>query len=418
MRRTVSLGLAAALLARRAPAARRAHVIVVGAGFGGATCAKYLRRLSPQCRVTLIDERAAFLTGPRRNLVIAGLAAPASIERRLETIAAAHGVAGIEARVREIDPVARKVITSTGKTYGADFIVAAPGIALRWDAIEGLNDATSAAMPHAWTGDDQVAALRLRLKGLADGTTLLISAPPNPYRCPPGPYERASLCAWALQASGRRHCKILIADAKDDFSKSALFKLEWDLLYPGMIDWQPRKDGGEVVRVDAAQGKVWRRGDTTALQVDLASIIPPQRAADLAAQSDLVDESGWCPVHAESFESTRHPGIHVLGDAAVAAPMPKSAFAANSQAKLCASAIAAAIDGSPPPQARFLNTCYSMVSAHEAISVSGYYAAANGRLTAVHEDISPLSAAPALRQREAAQAAAWYRNITTDSFGT
>lgn len=418
-RKVLQAGLAAAtLLPRRSfSATPRSRVIVIGAGFGGATCAKYLRHLAPQTQVLLIDRRSRFFTGPFSNLVVAGLRTARSIQRGAAEIGHAHAVETRVDEVTTIDPVTLTVSTASGKRFQADRLVVSPGIAMRWEAIEGLDAARSAAVPHAWTGDEQVLALRDRLKGVPDGGNILISSPPNPYRCPPGPYERASLMAYVLTRTGRRRTKIIIADAKDDFSKSGLFKLEWDALYPGMIDWVSRSKGGEVVRVDTATGEVWLRDAPKPVQTHLASVIPPQRAAQIAQRADLADESGWCPVRAENFESTRHAGIHVIGDAAIAAPLPKSAFAANSQAKLCAAAIAAELTGAPLPEARLLNTCYSMVSDHEAISVSGYYAAVDGKLSAISEGMSPLSGDEQLREREALQARAWYESITTDSFG-
>lgn len=416
---TAAIAAGAVTLLPRWPRAAAAapRVIVIGAGFGGATCARYLKELSPRTNVILIDARRAFYTGPQSNWVIAGLRAPAAIERRLDTIGHVHRVTVLRAAAVDLDPISRTVTLDSGRRLRAERIVVAPGIALRWDAIDGLDAAHSAAMPHAWLGDAQVLTLRERLARVPDGGTVLIGAPANPYRCPPGPYERASLIAHALTATGRGRTKILIADAKDDFSKSALFKLEWDTLYPGMIEWVPRANGGEVVRVDPGTGDVWLRGSPVAVRTDLASIIPPQRAADLAVRADLADESGWCPIDADNFESRRHPGLHIIGDACAGAPMPKSAFAANSQAKLCASAIAAALSGAPPPDARLLNTCYSLVSATEAISVSGLYASNNGKLTVVSEGMSPLNGDVALRQREARQAQDWYDSITADSFG-
>lgn len=418
-RRLLQAGLAAAgswpQLGRAATT--RARVIVIGAGFGGATAAKVLRLLSPKTEVLLIDRRPQFMTGPFTNLVLAGLRTPESITRATAEIGRAHGVETLIDDVVALDPVALTVTTAEHGILRADRLVVSPGIAMRWGAIEGLRADNSAAMPHAWLGDGQTLELRDRLDAVADGDTVLIAAPPNPYRCPPGPYERASLVAHRLRTTGRPRCKIVIADAKDDFSKSALFKLEWDALYPGMIEWLPRARGGEVVRVDPSTGEVWLRDAATSIATSLASIIPPQQAAALAREADLADESGWCPVHAETFESTRHAGVYVIGDAAIAAPMPKSAFAANSQAKLAASAIVASLNHAAAPAARLLNTCYSLVSDRVGISVSGYYGAVNGKLSVLSEGMSPLSGDEALREREAREAQAWYDNVTTDSFG-
>lgn len=419
-RRAVLQGLGAASIGLSLPAqaAAKARVIVIGAGFGGATCAKFLRRLAPNIDVLLIDARARWCTGPFTNLAITGLRSVDSITRSTAAIGRAHGLRTLVDEVTAIDPIAKTVTVAGGKRLHADRIVLSPGIAMRWGLIEGLTAEVSGAMPHAWTGDAQVQSLRDRLDTVPDGGTILISAPPNPYRCPPGPYERASLIAEHLLATGRKRCKILIADAKDDFTKRPLFLAEWDERYGAMIEWVSRTKGGEVARVDASTGEVWLRDQSASIGTHLASIVPPQQAAAIAKAADVSDESGWCPVHPQNFESTRHAGIHVIGDAAVAAPMPKSAFAANSQAKLCASAIAAALAGRPAADARMINTCYSLVAHDAAISVSGFYSAASGRIAIVSEGLSPLSPPDGLRAREAAQAHDWYESISTDSFGS
>lgn len=409
-----ALGAALPTLALARPKAR---VIVIGAGYGGATCAKTLRALSPHVDVLLIDARARWCTGPFTNLAVTGLTSVEHITHSTADIGRAHGVRTRVETVTAIDPVAMTVTLAGGERLKADRIVVSPGIGMRWGAIEGLTAELSGAMPHAWTGDAQVQALRDRIDALPDGATVLIAAPPNPYRCPPGPYERASLIAERLLTTGRKRCKILIADAKDDFTKRPLFLAEWDERYGGMIEWISRSKGGEVVRVDPATGEVWLRDQAASIGTHLASVVPPQQAAAIAGAADLADESGWCPVHPQRFESTRHAGIHMIGDATIASPMPKSAFAANSQAKLCAAAIAAALDGRAAPGARMINTCYSLVAHDAAISVSGFYSAASGRIAIVSEGLSPLSPPDGLRQREAAQAHDWYESISTDSFG-
>jgi len=410
------IGLGAALPLTGRAADLQARIVIVGAGFGGATCAKYLKRACPSASILLIDRRDRFFTGPFSNAAVSGLQPLARIERWSADSARAHGVAYLADEVVAIDPVSRRLDTRRHGPLDADRIVLAPGIDLRWDVIEGLNADNSALMPHAWLGDAQLPLLHGRLAALSDGATIVIAAPQNPFRCPPGPYERATLMAWALRQRGLRRCKILIADAKDDFSKRGLFESEWARLYPGVIEWIPRASGGEVLAAEPRHGRLkLRSGDW--VRADLASVIPPQHAASLAAQADLVDESGWCPVNPASFGSTRHAGIHVIGDAAVATPMPKSGFAANSQAKVCAAAIAAELQDRAPPPARLLNTCYSLVADDAAISVSGYYAAVEGRLSALSEGVSPLAGDATLRRQEAVQAEAWYRGLTTDSFG-
>ena len=249
--------LAAALLLPASTASARKRgprVIVVGAGFGGASCARQLRLYLPDADILLIDRQARFLTGPFSNGVIAGLDEVAMITRHTRDVATAHRVRVLIDEVVTIDPVKREVRTAQHGVHRADRIVVAPGVSMRWDRIEGLHPGNSDAMPHGWLGGTQVTGLRDRFAALADGARIVIAAPSNPYRCPPGPYERASLMAAALQRRGHRNSRILIADAKDDFTKRALFQLEWDRRYPGVIEWIPRALNGEVVRVDS-EGK-------------------------------------------------------------------------------------------------------------------------------------------------------------------
>ncbi len=405
----VGLGAGSAGGAVRGAAAR---VIVVGGGFAGATCARYLRQLMPTLAVTLIEPRRQFLTGPMSNAMLAGLCEPAAITRSPSALTAI-GVDWLQQAATDIDPVRRRVRTDDGRWHEAERLVLAPGIALRWDRIDGLDAERSVAMPHGWEGDASLLALKRRLAALPDGATVLIGAPPNPYRCPPGPYERASLIAWQLR---ERRGKVLIADAKDDFSKRGLFQFAWDVLYPGRIEWIPRLEGGDVLAVDTASGEV-RLANGERMRPDLASIVPPQVAAAPCQRADLVDSSGWCPVHGRTLESVRHAGVHVIGDAAAVHPVPKSAFAGNSSAKLCASAIVASLRGEAAPSPRILNTCYSLVAPDYAISVSGLYGGDEDRLAAISEGSSPLIGDEALRAREARDFDAWYRAVTRDSFG-
>lgn len=404
-------GIAApALAAASKPAPAR--ILVVGGGFAGATCAGYLKRLLADAAVTLIEARRDFLTGPMSNAMLVGLREAASV-RQSPAALVEHGVTWLRQRATAIDPVRRRVRTEDGRWHPADYLVVATGIDFRWDRIDGLDAGSSVRMPHGWDGDASLLALKAGLARLGAGATVLIGAPPNPYRCPPGPYERASLIAWLLR---ERRGKVLIADAKDDFSKRGLFQFGWDVLYPGRIEWIPRAGGGEVVAVHTGRGEV-RLANGETLRPDLASIVPPQVASAFCHQADLVDESGWCPVHGRSLESLRHRGVHVIGDAAALHPVPKSAFAGNSAAKLCASAIAAEVLGLAPPSPRVINTCYSLVAPAWAISVSGLYSGDEDRMAAVSEGTSPLIGDEALRAREAEDFDLWYRGLTRDSFG-
>jgi len=397
------------------PVRERPRLIVVGGGFGGATCARQLKRLMPAADVTLVEPRVHFFTGPSTNAALASVCAEGDIVRGPAALEA-EGIRWIREAATALDPVTRRLRLASGGTLDADRVVLSPGVAMRWDRIAGLDATISERMPHAWLGDAQVSRLRERIEALRDGATIAISAPANPYRCPPGPYERASLLAWRLSVLGRKRCKILLLDAKDDFTKRALFQVGWDTLYPGMVEWVPHTKGGEVLEVDARRNTL-RLQNGSRLRVDLASVVPPQRAADIAVAGDLVDESGWCPVNPANFESTRHAGIHVIGDACIAQPMPKSAFSANSQAKLVALSIAARFSGGPAPVPRLVNTCYSLLAPDYGISVGGLYGVVSDRLSTLNDGMSPLGAARDVRAREAAYAHEWYEQITRDTFG-
>ncbi|WP_028007039.1 NAD(P)/FAD-dependent oxidoreductase [Solimonas flava] len=412
------LGGFAALATVALPAAVRAasaRVVIVGGGFAGASCALALRRIAPALELAVVEPRGTFLTGPFSNAALAGLIGPERIRARPGDGLRRHGIRWFAQAAVALDPVARELRLADGRRLRAERIVVAPGIDFVYEAIDGLSAANSDAVPHAWRIDGQFARLRAQLDALPDGATVLIAAPPNPYRCPPGPYERASLFAWHAQRRGLRR-RIVIADAKDDFSKRAAFMASWNALYPGMIEWWPRAQGGAVVAVDVAARRVHLAGGET-VHAALLSLIPPQRAAAFARDADLADASGWCPVEPLGFESTRHPGIHVLGDACIAAPMPKSAFAANNQGKACALAIAHRLAGETPPAALLLNTCYSLLAPDYALSISGSYRAVGGRLNELSSGLSPAHADPALRELEARHAEGWQAQLLRDSFG-
>ena len=403
-----------ALLPMPLLSAPSARVTIIGGGFGGATCARILRRYAPEIEVTLIEPRAAFYTGIYCNAAITGVTELGDV---IQSPAATEqlGVRWIQQAALEIDPVRKRIRLDDGRSLDADFVVLSPGIEMIWNRIEGINAANSDHMPHAWLGDAQVLLMKRRLRALEDGSTIVIAAPPNPYRCPPGPYERASLFAWQMMHSARR-CKIIIADAKDDFSKRVLFQLGWDTLYPNRIEWVPRAQGGEVVSVDHQRNTV-HLANGERIHADLVNLIPPQRAAGIAHHSGLTDASGWCPIFPESFESSLHAGVHVIGDAAAAQPVAKSAFSAHVQGTQVALSIAARVRGEHVSDPTYLNTCYSLLAPDYGISISSVYTASDGYVGTRHTGISPLSGDRALRAREAQYAHALYAQITRNSFG-
>lgn len=398
-------------------AGTQARVVIVGGGFGGATCARYLRQLDPSVEVTLIEREPRYLSCPLSNLVLVG-------ERTLD--AQAHGYGGLRAlgvrvlfdTVTEIDPVARRVRTAGGTQLDCDRLVLAPGIELRFDAIAGYDAAAAQQLPHAWHAGEQTLLLQRQLAAMPDNGVVLISVPAEPYRCPPGPYERASLIADWMRTQ-RPRGKLLILDTKDSFTKQALFQSAWQTLYPGLIEWVRGSDGGAVERVDAAARTLYPGFGFNEHRGDVVNVIPPQRAGAIAQRADLSDASGWCPVDQLSFESLRHAGVYVIGDAAIAGKMPKSAFSANSQAKVCAAALLCALHGQALPEPSYANTCYSLVARHYGISVSAVYRLQQGHIEPVAGagGTSPLEAPSAVRAQEAAYAEGWYASIMADSFG-
>ena len=397
----------------------RGRVVVIGGGFGGATCAKYLRRLDAGLSVTLVERNPAYVTCPFSNLVLGGIRTFDDITHDYQALALRHGVDLVHDTATRVDPVRRSVTLGGGRLLAYDRLVVAPGIDVRFDAIPGYDAAASESLPHAWKAGAQTRILRRQLRQMADGGTVIIAAPGNPYRCPPGPYERASMIAHYLKAAKPRS-KILILDAKEKFSKQALFEQAWRSLYGNMIEWVPGSAGGLVDRVEPGSRTLYAQEGFTRHRGDVVNFIPPQRAGAIALASDLVDGSGWCPVDPWTFESTRHTGVHVIGDAAIAGAMPKSGFSANSQAKVCAASIAAALKGvGAGAEPSYVNTCYSLVAPKYAISVSAVYRIQAGKIAPVEGagGVSPSDADPVFRAKEATFAQGWYDSIIADSFG-
>jgi NADPH-dependent 2,4-dienoyl-CoA reductase/sulfur reductase-like enzyme len=322
----------------------------------------------------------------------------------------------VRASATAVDAQGKSVTLDNGSRLPYDRLVLAPGIDLRWGALPGYDEAASAAMPHAWKAGEQTLLLRRQLEAMEDGGLVVIVAPANPFRCPPGPYERASLMAHYLKTRKPRS-KLLVLDAKDAFSKQRLFQNAWKELYPGLLEWVPLSKGGKVVSVDPSTRTLVTDFGRHAAKV--ANVIPPQKAGRIAEVAGVADRSGWCPIDPVSFESRLVPGVHVIGDAAIAGAMPKSAFAANSQAKTCAAAVATLLAGGTPPSPKLINTCYSLVAPDYGISVAGVYQPSGGQLADVPGagGVSPAEAPRGARAAEAVLAEAWFRTITAEVFG-
>ncbi len=390
-------------------------MVVIGGGFAGATCARALQQAG-NLAVTLVEPSTTFAACPFSNAVLAGLRDLSAQQFSYEGVKRA-GVAVVHQTAISLDPQSRRInLSGGGPALSYDRLVLAPGIEVRFDGLPGYDEAASNQMPHAWRAGEQTMLLRRQLESMEDGGTVIISSPPNPFRCPPGPYERASLIAYYLKTKKPRS-KLIILDAKDTFSKQRLFQQAWRELYPETLEWVSLSGGGKVTEVDPATKTLVTEFGRH--QASVANVIPPQRAGHIAQVAGVADRSGWCPIDPVTFESKLRPLIHVIGDAAIAGGMPKSAFAANSQAKACAAAVAGLLRGDVPPPPKLINTCYSLVAPDYGISVAGVYHPVNGLLTDVQGagGTSPLDAPRSFRSLEAAYAEAWFGRITTEVFG-
>lgn len=389
------------------------RVVVVGGGFGGASCARALAERG--VAVTLVEADARYVACPFSNLVIHGSRGLDQQTFGFDGLRKV-GVEVVHGRAANVDADARRVAFQDGTTLAYDRLVLAPGIDIRFDALPGYDAAAADVLPHAWKAGAQTALLRKQLEAMEDGGVVVMSVPANPYRCPPGPYERASLIAHYLKTH-KPKSKLLVLDAKDAFSKQKLFMAAWAELYPNHLEWVPLASGGKTVEVDVrAKAVVTEFGRHAGAVVN---VIPPQRAGVIAHAAGLADRSGWCPIDPVTFESRLRPNIHVIGDAAIAGAMPKSAFSANAQAKHCADVVAALLRGQAAPEPKLINTCYSLVAPDYGISVAGVYQPAKGILADVEGagGVSPGSASRETRALEAVYADAWFRIATSSVYG-
>lgn len=298
------------------------RVVVVGGGFGGATCAKYIKKFDPNIDVTLVEQDAKFVTCPFSNLVLGGVKQIDDITHGYDALKSKHGINVIQDVVTGLDTEKQIVSTQGGKSLAYDRVVFSPGINFLWDKVDGLSEADTELIPHAWKAGKQTLLLRSQIEAMPDGGTVVIVAPPNPFRCPPGPYERASMIAHYLKQN-KPKSKILILDAKEKFSKMPLFTQGWEALYPGMIEWVAATKGGIVTHVDAKKMTLTNEAGEE-IKGDVINFIPPQEAATIARKANLADDTGWCPVNQKTFESTLVKNVHVIGDSSVASPLPKS----------------------------------------------------------------------------------------------
>jgi sulfide dehydrogenase [flavocytochrome c] flavoprotein chain len=414
MKRRDFLKLAgAATLAGCAGASARARVVVVGGGFGGATAAKYLRLWDPALEVVLVERATLFTSCPMSNLVLGGFTSMDDIRQGYDGLRR-HGVHVVNDEVTAVDAAKKTLRLERGGDLSYDRLVVAPGVDFNFGEIQDYEPAMRAGkVLHAWKAGSQTIDLRRQLEQMRDGGVYVLSIPLAPYRCPPGPYERASLVAEYFKRAKPRS-KVLVLDANPDItSKAGLFKAAWKDYYAGIIEYRANST---AVGIDAATLTV--KLEVEDVRGDVLNVVPPHGAGDIARRAGLITTNNrWCDVDWRTMESKAAPGVHVLGDATLSAPaMPKSASMANNHAKIAAAAIVEILSGRPPAPMQVLSTCYSFVSHKEAVRVSSVHAwdEKDRTLKAVPGSVG-LSAARS--EAEGRYAWSWARNIWADSLG-
>jgi sulfide dehydrogenase [flavocytochrome c] flavoprotein chain len=387
----------------------KARVVVIGGGYGGATAAKYIRMWDPSIDVVLVEREASFISCPISNLVLAGYTSMDEISRGYDGLRR-HGVTVVRDEVSAIDASRKSVRLANGADIAYQRLIVSPGVDFDFSEMEGYESAMQAGtVLHAWKAGPQTVALRRQLEQMSDGGVYLLSVPMAPYRCPPGPYERASMvAAYFKQAKPRS--KVLVLDANPDVtSKAGLFKRAWSDLYPGILEFR-----GNVKVVGVERGAV--RTDFETIRGDVLNVVPPHRAGDIAMKSGLITTNNrWCDVDWRTMESKALKDVHVLGDATLSASgMPKSGSMANNHAKIAAAAVVEVLNGRAAQPVKIINTCYSFVSQKEAIRVSSVHEwdAAQGTLLPV-KGSGGVSAARS--EAEGTFAWNWARTIWADS---
>lgn len=392
------------------------NVVVIGGGAAGAVAAKRIKLADAGINVTLIEANDHYYTCFMSNEVIGGDRDISTIRHGYEGLAN-HGIQVVHSKATGVDTDARTVTTEGGDSFPYDRLVVSPGIDLKWGAIQGYDMAAAEAMPHAWKAGPQTALLRNQLEAMEDGDTFIMCPPGNPFRCPPGPYERVCQVAHYFKEH-KPNSKILVLDAKDKFSKMGLFTQGWERRYDGMIEWVSGTDtAGGIAEVNTADMTVTTEfGDTHKGAV--INVIPPQSAGQIALAAGLADDSGWCPVHLDTFESKLVPGVHVIGDASIATGLPKSGYAANSEGKVCAAAVVAMLADEEPGTPSYVNTCYSLIAPDYGISVAAVYRLAEdkSKVAKVAGGLTPSDASDEMLAREVQYAYSWYNNIVADMF--
>jgi NADPH-dependent 2,4-dienoyl-CoA reductase/sulfur reductase-like enzyme len=394
----------------------KARVVVVGGGAGGATAAKYIARdAKGAIEVTLVEPSKQFVTCFHSNLYLGGFKSLENITHGYDKLAGAYGIKLNHQAAASIDRDKKKVKLADGTELDYDRLVLSPGIDLKYDSVPGWGQEHEEVMPHAWKAGKQTQILRARLDAVPNDGVVVMIAPPNPYRCPPGPYERVSMMAHLLKTAGKSGARIVVIDPKESFSKQGLFQEGWEKHYPKMVEWLSPKIHDGLKSVDPKTNTVVT-GFETYKNAALVNVIPAQMAGKIARDAGLANESGYCPIDPASMKSAKDANIFIVGDACIPGDMPKSAFSANSQAKVAAMVARGELTGAQTFPARFANTCWSLIDTNDTVKVGGRYEPKDGKIAAVETFISKTGESADLRKQTQEENIGWYSGITADMF--
>lgn len=395
-----------------------AKIVVIGGGPGGATLANALKKLEPNISVTLIEPKQAYTTCFFSNYYIGGFRTFDNITHSYRGLKAL-GINVVTDTASAIDTNARTVTTASGETFPYDRLVVAPGIDFKFDGIEGYSESTAETMPHAWRGGVQTQLLRNQLEQMEDGGTVLLAPPRAPYRCPPGPYERACVIANYLKSS-KPKSKLVIVDPKMAFSKQPVFQEAFDKYYNGIVDLHLTNDIDDfsLAKVDVDTHEITTKSGLK-VTASVANIVPDQKAGSIAFKAGLT-AGDWCPIDPKNFKSTLAQNVYVIGDAAIATDMPKSAYSANSQAHAVTGDILADLSGKPPPPATYYNICWSFVAPNDTVKIGADYRPGDfgGKfaLAPTNAFVSKPGESAELRKANFDESAAWYDTLVMDIF--
>ena len=415
-RRQFTAGLAAGSALLAAPSiafSARPRVVVVGGGAGGATAARYIAKDSKGAiDVTLVEASKRYYTCFFSNLYLGGFRNYGSIGHNYYGLAVNNGVNVVHEWASSVDNAAKVLKLASGGSIPYDKLILSPGISLKYDTVPGYSPEVQSRMPHAWTSGTQVQLLRNQVMNMKQGGTFVMVPPPNPYRCPPGPYERVSMIAHLFKQNNPT-AKIIILDPKAKFSKQGLFMAGWEKHYSGMIEWIDPDTHGGIKSINAETMEFETDLDT--FKADAACVVPGQRAGTIAQTAGVTD-GDWAPIVPATMASKADANIHVLGDASVASSMPKSGFSANSQAKVAANAIRGELTGSRVFEPRFANTCWSLIATNDGVKVGANYKAGAEKIDVVDKFISQGGETADVRKATYEESEGWYKGITSDMF--